>query len=123
MARREPAAHEELIARKRTPVSTPDDVASKTPAGTAETGAAVVMYATGWCGYCSRARALLESKHVTIQEIDIDAQPGARAEMIQRSGRRTVPQIFIGATHVGGCDDLMELESAGGLDPLLKQGT
>jgi glutaredoxin 3 len=98
-------------------------VASKTPVGTAGTGPTVVMYATGWCGYCSRARALLESKHVTIQEIDIDAQPGARAEMIQRSGRRTVPQIFIGATHVGGCDDLMELESTGGLDPLLKQGT
>jgi glutaredoxin 3 len=81
------------------------------------------MYATGWCPYCAQARALLESKNVTIEEIDIDARPEARAEMIARSGRRTVPQIFIGATHVGGCDDLMELEASGGLDPLLNQGT
>jgi glutaredoxin 3 len=104
-------------------VSTPDEVASNSPAGAPGSGPAVVMYATGWCGYCARARALLQSKGVAIQEIDVDAQRGARAEMIQRSGRRTVPQIFIGATHVGGCDDLMELEAAGGLDPLLKQGT
>jgi glutaredoxin 3 len=84
----------------------------------------VVMYATGWCGYCAQARRLLQSKKVTFEEIDIDARPEARAEMIARSGRRTVPQIFIGETHVGGCDDLMELEAAGGLDPLLNsQGT
>jgi len=81
----------------------------------------IVMYATGWCGYCARARALLKSKNVTIEEIDVDA-PEARAEMIARSGRRTVPQIFIGETHVGGCDELMELEASGRLDPLLKQG-
>jgi glutaredoxin 3 len=81
----------------------------------------IVMYATGWCGYCARARALLESKNVTITEIDVDA-PEARAEMIARSGRRTVPQIFIGETHIGGCDELIELEASGGLDPLLKQG-
>ena len=80
------------------------------------------MYATGWCGYCARARALLESKNVTFDEIDVDA-PTARAEMIARSGRRTVPQIFIGETHVGGCDELMELEATGRLDPLLKQGS
>jgi glutaredoxin 3 len=83
----------------------------------------IVMYATGWCPYCSAARALLRSKGVAFEEIDVDAHPGARAEMMKRSGRRTVPQIFIGETHVGGCDDLMELDAAGGLDPLLKQGT
>jgi glutaredoxin 3 len=81
----------------------------------------VVMYSTGWCGYCARARALLEAKKVTFEEIDVDT-PSARAEMITRSGRRTVPQIFIGETHVGGCDELMQLEASGRLDPLLKQG-
>jgi glutaredoxin 3 len=81
----------------------------------------VVMYATGWCGYCARARALLQSKNVEIEEIDADT-PSVRAEMISRSGRRTVPQIFIGETHIGGCDELMQLEASGGLDPLLKQG-
>jgi glutaredoxin 3 len=83
----------------------------------------VVMYATGWCGYCARARALLESKQVEFEEIDVEARPEARAEMIARSGRRTVPQIFIGETHVGGSDDLHDLEASGALDPLLKQGT
>lgn len=83
----------------------------------------VVMYATGWCGYCARARALLESKNVTFEEIDVDTQPELRAEMMTRSGRRTVPQIFIGETHVGGCDELMQLEATGRLDPLLKQGS
>jgi glutaredoxin 3 len=83
----------------------------------------IVMYATGWCPYCSAARELLRSKGAAFEEIDVDAHPGARAEMMKRSGRRTVPQIFIGETHVGGCDDLMELDASGGLDPLLKQGT
>jgi glutaredoxin 3 len=83
----------------------------------------VVMYATSWCGYCARARALLESKQVAFEEIDVEARPEARAEMIARSGRRTVPQIFIGETHVGGCDDLHDLDASGALDPLLKQGT
>ena len=81
------------------------------------------MYSSGWCGYCARARALLESKHVKFEEIDVDSRPGARAEMIARSGRRTVPQIFIGETHIGGCDELMQLEARGGLEPLLTQGT
>ncbi len=81
------------------------------------------MYATGWCGYCARARALLEAKNVEFEEIDVDAQPELRVEMMTRSGRRTVPQIFIGETHVGGCDDLMALEEDGKLDPLLKQGS
>jgi glutaredoxin 3 len=82
----------------------------------------IVMYSSGWCGYCYRARKLLESKNVPFEEIDVDSRPGAREEMITRSGRRTVPQIFIGETHVGGCDELMELEASGGLDPLLNQG-
>jgi len=81
----------------------------------------VVMYSTGWCGYCARARALLQQKNVEFEEIDADT-PSVRAEMIARSGRRTVPQIFIGETHVGGCDELMGLEASGRLDPLLKQG-
>jgi glutaredoxin 3 len=82
----------------------------------------VVMYSTGWCPYCSRARDLLRSKGVEIEEIDVDARPELRAEMTARSGRRTVPQIFIGTTHVGGCDDLHELEASGRLDTLLKTG-
>ena len=81
------------------------------------------MYATGWCGFCERARVLLKSKNVPFEEIDVDARPEARAEMMARSGRRTVPQIFIGETHVGGSDDLQDLEASGGLDSLLNQGT
>jgi glutaredoxin 3 len=80
------------------------------------------MYATDWCGYCGRARRLLQSKGVAIEEIDIDAQRSARAEMIARSGRYTVPQIFIGETHVGGSTELLELEAAGRLDSLLNGG-
>ena len=83
--------------------------------------AKVQVYATGWCPYCSRARQLLHSKGVEIEEIDVDARPGARAEMIARSGRRTVPQIFINQTHIGGCDDLIALDDSGGLDPLLQE--
>ena len=79
----------------------------------------VVIYVTGWCPYCSRAKQLLESKGVAFEEIDVDARPEARAEMMTRSGRRSVPQIFIGATHVGGCDDLHALEATGELDALL----
>jgi glutaredoxin 3 len=81
--------------------------------------AAVVMYATGWCPYCERARQLLKRKQVEFTEIDIDKDPALREQMMQRSGRRTVPQIFVGDVHVGGCDDLHELEARGGLDPLL----
>ena len=80
---------------------------------------AVVMYTTSWCPYCSRARKLLGSKNVTIEEIDVGAAPEKRAEMQERSGRRTVPQIFIGDHHVGGSDDLHALEEAGKLDALL----
>ncbi|MFZ9871810.1 MAG: glutaredoxin 3 [Steroidobacteraceae bacterium] len=81
--------------------------------------AKVVMYATGWCPYCERARALLARKGVAFEEIDIDVASSRREEMMTRSGRRTVPQIFIGEVHVGGCDDLYALDARGGLDPLL----
>jgi glutaredoxin 3 len=77
------------------------------------------MYSSSWCGYCSRARRLLKSKGVEIEEIDVDERSGAREEMIARTGRRTVPQIFIGDTHVGGSDDLLALDASGGLEPLL----
>ncbi len=79
----------------------------------------VLMYATSWCPYCARARRLLADKGIPCTEIDIDAQPQARLEMIRRSGRRTVPQIFIGETHVGGSDDLHALDASGGLERLL----
>ena len=82
----------------------------------------VVMYRTRWCPYCERARALLSRKGVRVEEIDIEERPEARAQMIARSGRTSVPQIFIGETHVGGCDDLHALDAAGRLDPLLKIG-
>ena len=81
----------------------------------------IVMSSTRWCPYCARARRLLESKGTEFREIDLDRDPQARAEMIRRSGRRTVPQIFIGETHVGGSDDLHALDASGGLDPLLKE--
>jgi glutaredoxin 3 len=79
----------------------------------------IEMYATDWCGYCERARALLRSKGAEFREISIEGKPELRAEMIERSGRRTVPQIFIGAHHVGGSDELAELEAAGKLDAML----
>jgi glutaredoxin 3 len=85
-------------------------------------GPKVVVYQTGWCPYCTRAKQLLERKGVDFEEIDVDARPEARKEMTARSGRSSVPQIFIGATHVGGCDDLHELEASGRLDTLLKTG-
>lgn len=80
----------------------------------------VVMYATGMCPYCMRAEMLLKSKGVTeIEKIRVDLDPSRRDEMMQRTGRRTVPQIYIGDTHVGGFDDLDALNRAGKLDPLL----
>jgi len=78
------------------------------------------MYATGWCPYCQRARNLLGAKNISFDEIDVEASPELREEMKSRSGRSTVPQIFIGATHVGGFDDLDSLDRDGGLDRLLK---
>ena len=78
------------------------------------------MYSSDWCPYCSRARRLLDAKGVAYEEIDVDVIPGARAEMEARSGRDTIPQIFIGATHVGGSDELLALDADGRLDSLLK---
>jgi glutaredoxin 3 len=80
----------------------------------------VKMYTTGVCPYCIRAKQILKAKGVEqIEEIRIDMQPDERARMMEITGRRTVPQIFIGDTHVGGCDDLMALDGRGGLVPLL----
>lgn len=80
----------------------------------------VVMYSTAVCPYCVRAEQLLRRKGVAdIEKIRIDLDADRRDEMIARTGRRTVPQIFIGATHVGGCDDLYALDRAGELDALL----
>ncbi len=81
---------------------------------------AIRMYATAVCPYCVRAEQLLQRKGVTaIDKIRIDLDPARRDEMMSLTGRRTVPQIFIGDYHVGGCDDLYELDRSGGLDPLL----
>jgi glutaredoxin 3 len=80
----------------------------------------VKMYTTAVCPYCVQAKRILMSKGVAqIEEIRVDALPEERSKMMERTGRRTVPQIFIGETHVGGCDDLMALDSQGGLMPLL----
>jgi glutaredoxin 3 len=81
---------------------------------------AVKIYTTATCPYCIRAKQLLKDRGVEhMEEIRIDADPSQRAEMMEVSGRRTVPQIFIGQTHVGGCDDLVALDGQGGLMPLL----
>ena len=81
---------------------------------------AVKMYATGTCPYCIRAKQVLRSKGVNeIEEIRVDLDPQARVKMMEITGRRTVPQIFIGDTHLGGHDDLVALDQRGGLDPLL----
>jgi len=81
---------------------------------------AVKMYTTATCPYCVRAKQLLTQRGVdTIEEIRVDADPKARQQMMDITGRRTVPQIFIGGRHVGGCDDLMALDAEGGLAPLL----
>jgi len=80
----------------------------------------VRMYATATCPYCLRAKQLLAHKGVTaIEEIRVDLEPAQRRAMMELTGRHTVPQIFIGDTHVGGCDDLIALEARGGLDALL----
>ena len=85
--------------------------------------AQVEMYATMFCPYCARARALFEHKGVAFREIDIIEEPQRRSEMIRRAaGRATVPQIFIDGEHIGGCDDLVALDRAGGLDQKLGLG-
>jgi glutaredoxin 3 len=82
--------------------------------------ARVLMYLTAACPFCQSADRLLREKGATVEKIRVDLEPARRAEMTQKSGRRTVPQIWIGGFHVGGCDDLYALERAGKLDPLLK---
>ncbi|WP_201830722.1 glutaredoxin 3 [Microvirga zambiensis] len=81
----------------------------------------ITIYTKGWCPYCSAAKKLLDDKGAEFTEIDIEKKPEARAEMIQKAkGRTTVPQIFIGEKHVGGCDDLYALDDRGQLEPLLQ---
>jgi glutaredoxin 3 len=82
--------------------------------------AKVTIYTTPICPYCYRAKALLERKGTAFEEIDVFTDADKRAEMEAKAGRYTVPQIFVGDTHVGGCDELYALDGAGGLDPLLK---
>lgn len=78
------------------------------------------MYSTSYCPYCIRAKQLLDSKGIYYQEIRVDENPEKKAEMIAKSGRQTVPQIFINEQSIGGCDDLYALESQGQLNKLLK---
>jgi glutaredoxin 3 len=82
--------------------------------------ARVLMYMTAACPFCQSAERLLLEKGVRVEKIRVDLEPARRAEMMQKSGRRTVPQIWIGERHVGGCDDLHALDREGRLDPLLE---
>lgn len=82
----------------------------------------VLMYTTAVCPYCQMAERLLRSKGVDVEKVRVDLEPGRRAEMMEKTGRRTVPQIYVGETHVGGYDDLAALDRAGKLDPLLNGG-
>lgn len=79
----------------------------------------IVIYTTGWCPFCMRAKALLERKGVAYTELDVESGAGLRQQMIERSGRRSVPQVFIGSTHIGGSDELAAAERSGELDRLL----
>ena len=98
-----------------------DDGTTGAPdAGERTVNAPVTMYTTGACGYCVQAERLLRAKGVgEIAKVRVDLEPARRLEMMEKTGRRTVPQIFIGDTHVGGYDDLVALDRAGGLAPLL----
>ncbi|MEM6974362.1 MAG: glutaredoxin 3 [Pseudomonadota bacterium] len=82
---------------------------------------AIEIYTTPICPYCLMAKRLLKKKGVSYTEIDVMGDKARKADMMERAGRHTVPQIFIGETHVGGCDDLFALDDAGKLDPLLAQ--
>ena len=85
--------------------------------------AKVEMYTTMWCGYCARARSLLQRKGVAFEDIDVEVDTSKRDEMVERAqGRTSVPQIFIDGVHVGGSDELVALDRAGKLDPLLGLG-
>ena len=81
---------------------------------------AVIIYTSGWCPYCIKALHLLDSKGVSYQNISVDGRPDIRQEMTEKAGRTSVPQIWVGAHHVGGCDDLHELERDGQLDNILE---
>ncbi|RTE65160.1 glutaredoxin 3 [Amphritea opalescens] len=81
--------------------------------------AKITLYSNSWCPFCRRAKMLLDSKGAAYTEINVEAVSGARQEMIKRSGRTSVPQIFINELHVGGCDDLFALEQKGKLEKLL----
>ena len=80
----------------------------------------VTVYVADWCPYCQRAKGLLQQKNVAFNEINVEDDEKFREEMFARSKRRTVPQIFIGDKHVGGCDDLFALDRSGELDPLIQ---
>ena len=80
----------------------------------------ITLYVTGWCPYCQRAGGLLTQKNLAFERIDVDDDEKFRQDMIARSGRRTVPQIFIGDKHIGGCDDLFALDGSGELDRLIQ---
>jgi glutaredoxin 3 len=80
----------------------------------------ITMYTTSWCGYCHRARVLLNEKNLVFNEIDVESAPNLREEMMLRSHRRTVPQIFIGNRHIGGCDEIFALERSGELDRITR---
>jgi glutaredoxin 3 len=80
----------------------------------------VTVYVSDWCPYCQRAKSLLQQKQLVISEINVEEDEKSREEMLARSKRRTVPQIFIGDKHVGGCDELYALESSGELDRLIQ---
>ncbi len=79
----------------------------------------VVIYSKSWCPFCVQAKRLLQSKKVDFTEIDVEREPAKMQEMMKNSGRRTVPQIWVGDTHVGGCDDLFAAEQTGKLDQLI----
>jgi len=83
----------------------------------------VTMYCTDWCPYCIRAEKLLASKGAIINKINLDDQPDRRAEMVERTGRKTVPQIYIGDRHVGGHDEIVSLDKNGDLDVFLRNGS
>lgn len=80
----------------------------------------VVIYTTAWCPFCIRVKALLDRKGVAYEEIPVDGNSSLRAEMASKAGRTSVPQIWIGDQHVGGCDELHALERSGRLDPMLQ---
>ena len=89
----------------------------------ADTSAPVRIYTRALCGYCAAARELLDNKGVDYEELDTTLNAKLRAQMVEQSGRTTVPQIFIGDRHIGGYDDMAALDAAGELDPLLNKGT